>query len=99
MSRAERRSCDAHSRTFLTEAHREDVELVIELAILPIGDNFTMGPDDALRALEFVEPRQVLPIHYNTFPLSSRTLRTSLPRSPSWVRGEALDPGTSVTVE
>ena len=39
----------------------------INLAILPIGDNFTMGPDDALRAVKLIEPRQVIPIHYDTF--------------------------------
>ena len=39
----------------------------IDLAILPIGDNFTMGPDDALRAVKLIEPKQVVPIHYNTF--------------------------------
>jgi L-ascorbate metabolism protein UlaG (beta-lactamase superfamily) len=41
----------------------------IDLAILPIGDNFTMGPDDALRAVQLLQPRKVLPIHYNTWPL------------------------------
>ncbi|MGD2037729.1 MAG: metal-dependent hydrolase [Desulfobacterales bacterium] len=39
----------------------------IDLAILPIGDNFTMGPDDALRAVKMIEPAQVVPIHYDTF--------------------------------
>jgi L-ascorbate metabolism protein UlaG (beta-lactamase superfamily) len=39
----------------------------IDLAILPIGDNFTMGPDDALRAVKLIEPAQVIPIHYDTF--------------------------------
>ncbi len=39
----------------------------INLAILPIGDNFTMGPDDALRAVKLIGPAQVVPIHYNTF--------------------------------
>jgi len=39
----------------------------IDLAILPIGDNFTMGPDDALRAVKLIEPTHVIPIHYNTF--------------------------------
>ncbi|MCP3869622.1 MAG: metal-dependent hydrolase [Gammaproteobacteria bacterium] len=39
----------------------------IDLAILPIGDNFTMGPDDALRAVQLLEPATVIPIHYNTF--------------------------------
>lgn len=41
----------------------------IDLALLPIGDNFTMGPDDALRAVKLVRPKVVIPIHYNTFPL------------------------------
>ena len=41
----------------------------IDLAILPIGDNFTMGPDDALRAVQLLQPKKVLPIHYNTWPL------------------------------
>ena len=41
----------------------------IDLAVLPIGDNYTMGPDDALRALKLLTPRRVLPIHYDTFPL------------------------------
>jgi L-ascorbate metabolism protein UlaG (beta-lactamase superfamily) len=37
------------------------------VAILPIGDNFTMGPDDALRAVKLLEPKVVIPIHYDTF--------------------------------
>lgn len=41
----------------------------IDLALLPIGDNFTMGPADALRALAMLKPGRVVPIHYNTFDL------------------------------
>ena len=41
----------------------------LDLAVLPIGDNYTMGPDDALRAVELLRPKRVLPIHYNTFEL------------------------------
>jgi L-ascorbate metabolism protein UlaG (beta-lactamase superfamily) len=41
----------------------------IDLAILPIGDNYTMGPDDALRAVKMIQPEKVLPIHYNTWPV------------------------------
>ncbi len=48
-----------------------DMQLIgdegIDLAILPIGDNFTMGPDDALRAVKLIRPKRVVPIHYNTF--------------------------------
>jgi len=39
----------------------------LDFAILPIGDNFTMGIQDAARAVEFLSPHYVLPIHYNTF--------------------------------
>jgi len=41
----------------------------LDLAILPIGDYYTMGPDDAVRAVKLLRPRYVLPIHYNTFPV------------------------------
>ena len=41
----------------------------LDVAILPIGDNFTMGPDDALRAVELLEPKVVIPIHYDTFAI------------------------------
>jgi L-ascorbate metabolism protein UlaG (beta-lactamase superfamily) len=41
----------------------------VDLAILPIGDNFTMGPDDALRAVELIRPKVVIPTHYNTWPV------------------------------
>ena len=41
----------------------------IDLAFIPIGDCFTMGPTESLRAIELVSPRAVVPVHYNTFPL------------------------------
>ncbi len=41
----------------------------IDLAVLPIGDNFTMGPDDALKAVKLLRPKVVIPIHYNTWDL------------------------------
>ena len=40
----------------------------IDLAILPVGDNFTMGPEDALLALGYLKPKAVIPCHYNTWP-------------------------------
>ena len=39
----------------------------IDLAVLPIGDNFTMGPDDALKAVKMIQPKHVVPVHFNTF--------------------------------
>lgn len=41
---------------------------VIDLAFLPIGDNFTMGPEDSLRAINYIRPRAVIPMHYKTWP-------------------------------
>ena len=41
----------------------------VDVAILPIGDNYTMGPEDAARAVEFIEPKVVVPMHYNTWEL------------------------------
>ena len=41
----------------------------LDLAVIPIGDNYTMGPADALRAVKLLNPRVVIPIHFNTFDL------------------------------
>ncbi|MEM7333579.1 MAG: metal-dependent hydrolase [Chloroflexota bacterium] len=40
----------------------------LDLAILPIGDNFTMGPNDAIQAINFLKSKNVIPCHYNTWP-------------------------------
>lgn len=40
----------------------------VDVAVLPIGDRFTMGPEDAATAVDFIEPRVVIPCHYNTWP-------------------------------
>jgi L-ascorbate metabolism protein UlaG (beta-lactamase superfamily) len=41
----------------------------VDYMLVPIGDNYTMGIDDAVKAVEFVRPHIAIPIHYNTFPL------------------------------
>lgn len=41
----------------------------VALAVLPIGDNYTMGPSDALRAVKLLTPEHVIPMHYSTFGL------------------------------
>ena len=51
-----------------------DMELLgrleeIDYALLPIGDNYTMGPADAAIAVEMLKPKIVVPMHYNTFDL------------------------------
>ena len=40
----------------------------VDVALLPIGDNFTMGPDDALKAVKLITPKTVIPCHYGTWP-------------------------------
>lgn len=49
-----------------------DMELIgrmnkIDYALLPIGDNFTMGPEEALEAVKMIKPKIVIPIHYDTW--------------------------------
>ncbi len=50
-----------------------DMQLIgrggLDAALLPIGDDFTMGPDDALDALDLLKPRLAVPMHYDTWPL------------------------------
>jgi L-ascorbate metabolism protein UlaG (beta-lactamase superfamily) len=41
----------------------------IDVLMLPIGDYYTMGIDDAVKAVEFIGPKLAIPMHYNTFPL------------------------------
>jgi L-ascorbate metabolism protein UlaG (beta-lactamase superfamily) len=73
----------------------------IDLAILPIGDNYTMGPDDALRAVKLIEPKHVIPIHFNTWDLIAQDM-------PAWsrrvmeqtkARVHQLKPGESYILE
>lgn len=49
-----------------------DMQLIgeegLDLAVIPIGDKFTMGPKDGVRAARFLNARTVVPCHYNTFP-------------------------------
>jgi L-ascorbate metabolism protein UlaG (beta-lactamase superfamily) len=49
-----------------------DMQLIgeegLDVAVLPIGDHYTMGPTDAVRAARFLNAKTVIPCHYNTFP-------------------------------
>jgi L-ascorbate metabolism protein UlaG (beta-lactamase superfamily) len=72
----------------------------IDLALVPIGDNFTMGPDDALRAVKLVRPRVVIPIHYNTFDLIKQDANAWAERVRQETETEAvvLNPGESYSL-
>jgi L-ascorbate metabolism protein UlaG (beta-lactamase superfamily) len=73
----------------------------IALAVLPIGDNFTMGPADALRAVKLLQPQHVIPIHYNTFPLLAQDAQAwrSQVESQTSAKVHVLKPGESYFLE
>lgn len=81
-----------------------DMQLIgqggLDLAVLPIGDLYTMGPDDALRAIELLRPRRVAPAHYNTWPPIAQDGQAWAER----VRGQGIaeplvvQPGESFTI-
>ena len=75
-------------------------EAGIDLAVLPIGDNFTMGPDDALRAVELITPKSVLAIHYNTFDVIRQNVHHWKQRveEKTTAKVAALEPGQSITL-
>jgi L-ascorbate metabolism protein UlaG (beta-lactamase superfamily) len=72
--------------------------LGIDLALLPIGDNFTMGPDDALEAARLIGARTVVPIHYDTFPLIAQDAAAWAARveAETASRGVVLRPGAEL---
>jgi L-ascorbate metabolism protein UlaG (beta-lactamase superfamily) len=72
----------------------------IDVALLPIGDNFTMGPSDALIAAEWVAAKQVVPIHYNTFPPIKQDAGQFVfdLKQQKGITGVALQPGQAFQV-
>lgn len=75
-------------------------EMGIDVAFLPIGDYFTMGIDDSLRAIQFVKPKMVIPMHYNTFPPIVQDAAEWAKRVNSETTASpiVLDPGGSYTI-
>lgn len=73
----------------------------IDVAFLPIGDNYTMGPDDSIQAIKWIEPRSVFPIHYNTWDLLHQDVVAWARRVNNETKASAIvvDPGQSFTVE
>jgi L-ascorbate metabolism protein UlaG (beta-lactamase superfamily) len=63
----------------------------LDLAVLPIGDNYTMGPEDALRSIKMLNPKMVIPIHFNTFPLIKQDV-------DSWARRVSEETTTAVHI-
>lgn len=73
----------------------------IDLAVLPIGDNFTMGPGDALRAVKLIQPKHVIPIHYNTWELIAQDVQDWKKRVESETSAQVhvLSPGQSLQLD
>ena len=71
----------------------------IDLACLPIGGNFTMDPQDALLAAQWLKAPHVLPIHYNTFPVIEQDPALFVTELKSLgMEGVPLQPGQSFTL-
>ena len=72
----------------------------LDLAVIPIGDNFTMGPDDALRAVKLLQPKVVIPIHYNTWDLIAQDAKAWAERvgKETGTKAVVLKPGESYSI-
>jgi len=72
----------------------------IDLAMIPIGDNYTMGPDDALRAVKLLKPKAVIPTHYDTWELIAQDAKAwaERVRQVTGTQVVVLKPGESYTV-
>ena len=67
-----------------------------DVAILPIGDNYTMGIDDAVEAVRMIGAETVIPVHYNTFPVIEQDPAEFVDKVGDLARCVVLQPGESV---
>jgi L-ascorbate metabolism protein UlaG (beta-lactamase superfamily) len=86
--------------TALTYDMRLYGEEGIDVAMLPIGDNFTMGPEDAVKAVQFLQPKQAILMHYNTFGVISQDAEAvaAAIRQQTTSKPVLLKPGETLTV-
>lgn len=72
----------------------------IDLAVLPIGDNYTMGPKDALKAVKLIKPKNVVPVHYNTWDLIKQDVDAwgELVEKETDAKAHLLKPGESINL-
>ncbi len=69
-----------------------------DLSFLPIGDRYTMGVPSAAKAVEFIQTKKVIPIHYNTFPIVSADPEEFKKRVKGLAEVIILRPGESCTL-
>lgn len=65
-----------------------------DIAMIPVGDRFTMGPELGAKAAEFIKPKVAIPIHYATWPLLVSDISAF---KPAGVEVRAMKPGESWT--
>ncbi|GLI09084.1 UPF0173 metal-dependent hydrolase YtkL [Paenibacillus tyrfis] len=71
----------------------------IDLSFLPIGDVFTMGPDDAALAAEWLGAKAVVPLHFNTFPpIVQDADRFAAGLRDKGIQSQVLLPGEKLTL-
>ncbi|MEW9701498.1 metal-dependent hydrolase [Paenibacillus sp. SI8] len=72
----------------------------IDVAFIPIGDNYTMGPEDALQAAEWYKAKLVIPVHYNSFPVIRQDAQAFVQQlEERGLRGRLLAPGEKMVIE
>ncbi len=71
----------------------------VDAALLPIGDVFTMGPEDAVRAVKLIRPGVTVPMHYNTFPpIVQDPAAFAAAVEDAGFRARVLSPGEALTL-
>jgi len=71
----------------------------LDVAFVPIGDHFTMGPEDALQAAEWYQAKLVIPIHYNTFPVIKQDANEFINKLEQLgLKGKALQIGETIEI-
>jgi L-ascorbate metabolism protein UlaG (beta-lactamase superfamily) len=72
----------------------------LALAVIPVGDRFTMGPDDALEAVKLLNPKKVVPSHYGTWPPIQQDVAAWAQRVRAETKSEpiVIEPGQSISL-
>ncbi|MEM9411317.1 MAG: metal-dependent hydrolase [Planctomycetota bacterium] len=71
----------------------------IDVAVLPIGDLFTMGIEDSIEAIKFINPKKVIPTHYNTWPPIEQDASSWAEKVKSETNAEPMTPNVGDSFE
>jgi L-ascorbate metabolism protein UlaG (beta-lactamase superfamily) len=71
----------------------------IDIAFVPIGDNYTMGPEDGLQAAEWVGAKLTVPVHYDTFPVIKQDANAFIDKlEEKGLKGRVMKAGEEVEI-